>query len=188
LPTKDDLPLCGAHSPTCNRYGTRRTILHYFFCWWAQSEFFQRDNYRTLVATRRSLATLLEEMNEAYRDGHERKTPTMVVPPTLKEKLKQTRRSKAISAAGGGKERTTLSTDIQLEIALSSLGRCCDLVRPAGTFSAQSVSKHEWRAALEHLKSFIWRIEQSCDPDRPLPSKEWVNQLFEDRRARDKLS
>lgn len=147
-----------------------------------QSEFFQRDNYRTLVAKRRSLATLLEEMNEAYRSKQERKTTTMIVPPTLKAQLQKIR-----SKTTGVDKTATMTMDIHLESALLSLGRCCDLVRPAGTFSAQSVSKQEWRAAIQHLQDFMWRIEQTCDPDRPLPAKQWGKELRKDLQEVDIL-
>jgi hypothetical protein len=148
----------------------------------AQSEFFQRDNYRALVSTRRSFASLLEEMNEAYRHKQERKTSIMLVQPTLKAKLQQIRSK----TAPGGK-KSAVSTDIHLESALLSLGRCCDLVRPAGTFSAQSVPKQDWRAAVQHLQDFMWRIEQTCDPDRPLAARQWGKELLEDQRVIDSL-
>lgn len=121
-------------------------------------------------------------MNEAYLHKQERKTSIMVVPPTMKAKLQQIRSK----PAPGGK-RSKLSTDIHLECALLSLGRCRDLVRPAGTFSAQSVSKQEWRAAIQHLQDFMWRIEQTCDPDRPLPAKQWGKELLNDQRVIDIL-
>jgi hypothetical protein len=147
------------------------------------------------VATRRTFATLLEEMNEAYRHKQERRTSIMVVPPTLKSQLQQIRSKTTASSPGGGgsssgggaTKRSILSADIHLESALLSLGRCCDLVRPAGTFSAQSVSKQEWKAAVQHLQDFMWRIEQTCDPDRPLPAKQWGKELLEDQRMMDIL-
>eukprot|EP00531_Pseudo-nitzschia_arenysensis_P017964 CAMPEP_0116138224 /NCGR_PEP_ID=MMETSP0329-20121206/12673_1 /TAXON_ID=697910 /ORGANISM="Pseudo-nitzschia arenysensis, Strain B593" /LENGTH=613 /DNA_ID=CAMNT_0003633203 /DNA_START=285 /DNA_END=2126 /DNA_ORIENTATION=- len=136
------------------------------------SEFFQRDNYRTLVATRRVLATLLEQMNEAYRNNRERQISTMVIPPTLKAQLKK---------QTSGSSTTISSIEIHLECALLSLGRCCDLVRPAGTFSEQSVSRQEWKDALLHLQEFMNRIECSCDPDRPVPADKWDGKLTENR-------
>jgi len=142
------------------------------------SEFFQRDNYRTLVATRRSLATLLEQMNEAYRHNRERQTATMVIPPTLKVQLKK---------QTSGSSTTLSSTEIHLECALLSLGRCCDLVRPAGTFSEQSVSRQEWKDALLHLQEFMNRIECSCDPDRPVSADQWGGELNEDRSVMEFL-
>jgi len=136
------------------------------------SEFFQRDNYRTLVATRRSLATLLEQMNVAYQHNRERQTATMMIPPTLKVQLKK---------QTSGSSTTISSIEIHLESALLSLGRCCDLVRPAGTFSAQSVSRQEWKDALVHLQDFMARIECSCDPDRSISVDQWDIKLIENQ-------
>jgi len=136
------------------------------------SEFFQRDNYRTLVATRRSLATLLEQMNEAYRHNREQQTASMVIPPTLKAQLKK---------QTSGSSTMISSIEIHLECALLSLGRCCDLVRPAGTFSEQSVSRQEWKDALRHLQEFMNRIECSCDPDRPVSANQWDRKLSENQ-------
>eukprot|EP00536_Pseudo-nitzschia_multiseries_P008733 jgi/Psemu1/297026/fgenesh1_pm.228_\ len=143
------------------------------------SEFFQRDNYRALVATRRSLATLLEQMNEAYRDNRERQIATMLIPPTLKAQLKkQTSESST----------TISSIEIHLECALLSLGRCCDLVRPAGTFSEQSVSRQGWKDALLHLQDFMARIECNCDPDRPVSADHWGGKLIENMSVMEFLS
>jgi hypothetical protein len=143
------------------------------------SEFFQRDNYRRLVKTRRSLATLLEQMNEAYRHNREYKSETISIPPTLKSQLKQispnTKSGRFQESLS--KSEPNSSTEIQLESALLSLGRCCDLVRPAGTFSAQSVNRQEWRDALKHLYDFMHRIAVFCDPDEPLPAKLWGVQI-----------
>lgn len=124
------------------------------------------------MATRRTLATLLETMNEAYRHNRERQTATMVIPPTLKAQLKK---------QTSGSSTTFSSIEIHLECALLSLGRCCDLVRPAGTFSEQSVSRQEWKDALNHLQEFMHRIECSCDPDRPVPADKWFGEITENR-------
>lgn len=129
------------------------------------------------MATRRSLATLLEQMNEAYRHNRERQTATMMIPPTLKAELK-----KQIPGSS-----TMSSIEIHLECALLSLGRCCDLVRPAGTFSEQSVSRQEWKDALLHLQEFMNRIECSCDPDRPVSADQWGGRLTENRPVMEYL-
>jgi hypothetical protein len=150
------------------------------------SEFFQRDNYRRLVKTRRLLATLLEQMNEAYRNNREYKSATMTIPPTLKAQLKKVSTSQTNGnitqfSSAVSKMEAMSSTEIQMESALLSLGRCCDLVRPAGTFSAQSVTRKEWRDALDHLNDFMNRIEAYCDPDQPLPAHHWGVQILEDQ-------
>jgi hypothetical protein len=137
----------------------------------AQNEFFQRDNYRSLVAIRQSLVSLLEEMNEAFRHNKYRKAAAVLVPPNLKAQLQKsgvTTKSSSIGRDGG-----FISTDVALESALLSLGRCADLVRPAGTLSPQSVPREDWNDALIHLNHFLDLIERACDPDRPLPASDW---------------
>lgn len=118
-------------------------------------------------------------MNEAYRNNRERQIATMVIPPTLKAQLKkQTSESST----------TISSIEIHLECALLSLGRCCDLVRPAGTFSERSVSRQEWKDALLHLQDFMVRIECSCDPDRPVSKDQWGGALMENQSVLEFLS
>jgi hypothetical protein len=136
-----------------------------------QDEFFQRDNYRSLVATRRSLVVLLEEMNEAFRHNKQRKTATGLVPPNLKAQLQKT----GITTSSRDKKRSNryISTDVALESALLSLGRCLDLVRPAGTLSSNSIPREDWREALKQLENFLDLMQRACDPDRPLPANDW---------------
>jgi len=141
-----------------------------------QDEFFQRDNYRVLVATRRSLVTLLEEMNEAFRHSKQRKTSTGLVGPGLKGKLRTTfaKGYREISSEFG--KRTIsgyVSTDVALESALLALGRCADLVRPPGRLTSRSVSQEEWTDAIQQLEHFLDLMETACDPDRPLPADQW---------------
>jgi len=118
-------------------------------------------------------------MNEAYRHNRERQTATMVISPTLKAQLKK---------QTSGSSTTISSIEIHLECALLSLGRCCDLVRPAGTLSEQSVSRQEWKDALLHLQDFMIRIECSCDPDRPVSADQWGKKLAENRPVMEFLS
>lgn len=68
--------------------------------------------------------------------------------------------------------------DQVLEGALSSLGRCIELVRPAGLF-VSSVSKTDWVKALNALELSMSEIRSVCDPDRPLHPSEW-GKLVED--------
>ena len=117
-------------------------------------------------------------MNEAYRHNRKRQTATMVIPPTLKAQLKK---------QTSGSSTTIISIEIHLECALLSLGRCCDLVRPAGTFSDQSVSRQGWKDALLHLQDFMNRIECSCDPDRPVSPAQWGEKLTENRPVMELL-
>ena len=108
-------------------------------------EFFQRDNYRVLIAARRTLVTLIEGLYE--------KEPS----------LKAVHRNRG----KGGKPM-----DVVLEAALLNLGRCLDLVRPAGQMSG-SVSESEWKMAVQTLESAYKQINQACDPDQPLDPLDW---------------
>lgn len=66
-----------------------------------------------------------------------------------------------------------MSADVALESALLSLGRCVDLVRPAGTLSATSVGHADWTDAVAKLEYFLDVMQRCCDPDRPLPACDW---------------
>lgn len=59
-----------------------------------------------------------------------------------------------------------------LESALLSLGRCSDLVRPAGLLLS-SVSNSDWGKALKALEHGRREIRELCDPDRILEPNEW---------------
>jgi hypothetical protein len=118
------------------------------------------------VATRRSLVNLLEEMNEASQPNKLQKTATTSLPPNLKAKLRKT--IVKASLQGG-----TMSVDVALESALLSLGRCVDLVRPAGTLSSKSVTRADWTNAVTKLEHFLDVVQRCCDPDRPLPACDW---------------
>ena len=128
------------------------------------------------MATRRALVTLLEEMNEAYRHNRQRKTTTGLVSPSLKAKLQKTiikGNADPSTAPSRGRFSGPISIDVALESALLSLGRCADLVRPAGRLTSQSVSKDEWRDAIHQLEHFLDLMQRACDPDRPLPTNQW---------------
>jgi hypothetical protein len=129
-----------------------------------------------LVSTRRTLVTLLEEMNEAFRHNRQRKTRTGLVPPSLKARLQTTLiegYGKSSSISGKRGISGQVSTDVALESALLSLGRCADLVRPAGRMTSQSVSQEEWGDAIRQLEHFLDLMETASDPDRPLPAHQW---------------
>jgi hypothetical protein len=70
--------------------------------------------------------------------------------------------------------------EVVLESALHSLGRCIDLVRPAGLL-VSSVSKKDWVMALNTLEHSISEIHAVCDPDRPLRPSEWGKLVDEDK-------
>lgn len=117
-----------------------------------QKEFFQRDNYLMLSSIRRSLVESIEAL---HKPSHSRKK-------TLNHEL---RRVKDID----GMERDVITI---LEGALLSLGRCVDLVKPAG-MHVGSVSKDDWKKALKALEHSMNEIHSFCDPDRPLLPSEW---------------
>jgi hypothetical protein len=108
-------------------------------------------------------------MNEAFRHNKQRKTSTGLVPPGLKARLQTT----LIEGSGKRGISGQVSTDVALESALLSLGRCADLVRPAGRLTSQSVSASEWGDAMRQLENFLDLMERATDPDRPLPPHQW---------------
>jgi len=124
-----------------------------------QKEFFQRDNYLMLASIRRSL---VEEIEALHKPSHSRKK-------TLNNEL---RRIKDLY----GNERNVISI---LEGALLSLGRCVDLVKPAG-LHVGSVSKEDWKKALKALEHSMSEIRSFCDPDRPLLPSEWGKLVDDD--------
>ena len=86
--------------------------------------------------------------------------------PSLKSRLQNW--DSGSRRVGGG------SLDVVLESALLSLGRCLDLVRPAGLMLAHtSVPKQDWKQALNQLEHFLDLIQSGCDPDHPLDPREW---------------
>lgn len=108
-------------------------------------EFFQRDNYRVLVSARRSLVTDMEKLYHRQ--------------PSLKDVHKL--------CSDDGKPM-----DVILESALLNLGRCLDLVRPAGLLTG-IVSSTDWSLALTFLEQAVQQICKACDPDEPLDYSDW---------------
>jgi hypothetical protein len=196
-------------------------------------EFFQRDNYRALVAARRSLITDMERMyhlQPGLRAVHTVPTASassaaaIGSPGTAQQQLaasssgvtKTTPSSSNPTAAyfanmGGGVvngKSSSLSADaarganinnsndeasgggggavaagqenkpldVVLESALLSIGRCLDLVRPAGLLTG-SVSMDDFKRALSSLQQAYYLLDRACDPDEPLPAAEWSRPL-----------
>ena len=110
------------------------------------TEFFQRDNFRVLVSIRRSL---VNDMERFYQNQ-----------PSLKSTLRQ-----FVS-------RNDYPLDIVLEGALLSLGRCLDLVRPAGLLIGY-VSNSDWKNAEMVLEHAVSQMRDACDPDHPLDPADW---------------
>lgn len=119
-----------------------------------QKEFFQRDNYLMLASIRRSLVETVEEL---HRPSRSRKG-------TLNNELCRMKDS-------NGNDIDVITI---LESALLSLGRCVDVVKPAGMHLG-SVSKDDWKRALKALQDSMNEIVEYCDPDRPLLFQEWVD-------------
>jgi len=114
-----------------------------------QVEFFQRDNYPLLSSIRRSLVTHVESLHSRPHNP-------------LLAKLKSTPHRPA-----------AYSVEQTLESALLSVGRCIDLIRPAG-FVQGTVCRTDWERALSSLQRCVDGIRRDCDPDRPLTLKEWM--------------
>lgn len=105
-----------------------------------------------LASIRRSLVEAIEEL---HRPSRSRKR-------TLNNDLRRIKDS-------NGNEIDVITV---LEGALLSLGRCLDVVKPAGMHLG-SVSKEDWKRALKALQHSMNEILEYCDPDRPLFSQEW---------------
>jgi len=130
-----------------------------------QKEFFQRDNYLMLASIRRSLVHHVEDLHKPRKR-------------ILQEALKAhtiSIQNAAVVGVGGGRGNTSVNQRDMigvLEIALLSLGRCVDLVKPAGLL-VSSVPKTDWVKALGALEQSMSEIRDLCDPDRPLHPSGW---------------
>jgi hypothetical protein len=120
-----------------------------------QTEFFQRDNYLLLTSIRRSLVSLVEAL---YTD-----------------KGQSIRAGVIKYFKSQGRNRFTkedVKIIVLLESALLNLGRCIDLVKPAGLLVG-SVPAPTWARALDALEKSMNNIQIVCDPDQPLDPKDW---------------
>jgi hypothetical protein len=121
----------------------------------ADREFLQRDNYMMAASIRHKLVALMEDL---YKTS-----------PGLRSGLRE------ISSKSNSDvvvDEKAARVDIVLEGATLSLGRCIDLLRPAGLHQS-TVTKAEYTKALRLLDHCRHQIRTYCDPDRPLDSKEW---------------
>jgi len=114
-----------------------------------QKEFFQRDNYLMLASIRRSLVSHVEDLH-ICRQG--------------------LRRDLNLATKKAGVDERPIEE--VLESAILHLGRCIDLVRPAGLL-VSSVTKSDWARAFRALEYSMSEIRLVCDPDRPLLPGEW---------------
>jgi len=142
-----------------------------------KTEFFQRDNYLMLASIRQSLVSYVEELHRENRDLK----PIINQMSQRRERIRRpSSKTKsdfyygdALNKLGlGVKDKDDRPVDIVLDGALLSLGRCVELVRPAGLF-VSSVSKSDWVKALRELEHSMSEIREVCDPDRPLPPSDW---------------
>lgn len=138
-----------------------------------KTEFFQRDNYLMLSSIRRSLVSHVEEL------CHPRKSLKSSINAYVRASVRKT--PKFIDA-GRPIKNDNRPVEVVLESALHSLGRCIDLVRPAGLL-VSSVTKDDWLLALNTLEHSIGEIHAVCDPDRPLRPSEWGKLIDGDGHA-----
>lgn len=126
-----------------------------------RTEFFQRDNYLLLSSIRRSLVILIEEL---YADKGQQIRAGVI---------------RYFEKSRGRNQFTENDVKIivVLESALLNLGRCLDLVKPAGLL-VSSVPAATWSKALFNLEESMSRIKTVCDPDEILNAAEWGN-LFD---------
>jgi hypothetical protein len=117
----------------------------------ADKEFFQRDNYRVLVQARRALVS---DMELLYQQQPSLAAVHRILSPPM------------------GVENTKVPLDVVLEGALLSLGRCLDLVRPAGLLTG-TVPPQDFRLAVNVLEQAVSQISVACDPDQILPPSDW---------------
>eukprot|EP00980_Cylindrotheca_fusiformis_P028153 scaffold22583_cov106-Cylindrotheca_fusiformis.AAC.24 len=115
-------------------------------------------------------------MNQAFQSNTSKATATLSLPPNLKRQLQKT--IVKASSEGG-----TMSVDVALESALLSLGRCADLVRPAGTLSSESVSRRDWKSAVTRMEHFLDVVQRCCDPDHRLPARDWGKMSLENVKS-----
>jgi hypothetical protein len=122
----------------------------------ANTEFFQRDNYRVLVQARRCLVAGMERLYQQQ--------PSL---SAVHKVLSSHNVSKQMRDCDLMNNRRGTPLDVVLEGALLSLGRCLDLVRPAGLLTG-SVPSHDFKLALMILDQAVSLISIACDPDQPL--------------------
>ena len=133
----------------------RCTLPCYFNSYYSQKEFFQRDNYKMLASIRRSLVSHVEDL---YVDRQ-----------VLRRALNISPKSESPFKTPASDARLVEEV---LEGALLHLGRCIDLVRPAG-LHVSSVPRSDWERAFRALERSMSEIRLVCDPDRPLRPSEW---------------
>ena len=132
----------------------------------ANTEFFQRENYRVLVQARRSLVSGMELLYQQQ--------PSLAAIHKVLTPLQSSHNIPTLQQVNGIDENVNMKQkpngkplDLVLEGALLSLGRCLDLVRPAGLLTG-SVPAHDFKLALMVLDQAVTQISIACDPDHPV--------------------
>merc|ERR1712232_770182 len=120
-------------------------------------EFFQKDNFLMLASLRRALVNIIEELHTPQKR-------------TLRSSLERF-----------GTPTGEINMVSVLESALLSLGRCVDLVKPAGMF-VNYVPEEDWSKAAKLLATTVNKIRDFCDPDKPLCPADW-GKLVDDEVA-----
>jgi hypothetical protein len=129
------------------------------------AEFFQRDNYRVLVHARRCLVSGMEQLYQQQ--------PSLSLVHKVQSSLTSSHNVPKLTSCiqpydgHSANSQNGIPLDVVLEGALLSLGRCVDLVRPAGLLTG-SVLAHDFKLALMILDRAVSQISTACDPDQPL--------------------
>ena len=122
-----------------------------------QKEFFQRDNYNMLSDIRRELVVLVDKL---HKPCQEFVTGFNLSRYRTKDNAKD-----------------VVFLDDILDEALVCLGRCVDLVRPAGSLSG-TVSMSDWVTAKSELELGMAAIRTACDADIPVEIDRWGQDLY----------
>lgn len=150
-------------------------------------EFFQQDNYRVLVSVRRTLVNAMEELYSRQPSLHSlqgvfvRQQPIASTSSLLSNNntepvsyQKQSHNNNEANSYNNNDNNNNRkqNLDVVLESALISMGRCLDLVRPAGLLTG-SVPINDFKIALRILEQAVQQITTACDPDHPLHPSDW---------------
>ena len=117
-----------------------------------------------LASIRRSLVSRIEDLHVCRQD--------------LRRDLNMSTKRKVSSETSIDDDR---HIEEVLEGALLHLGRCNDLVRPAGLL-VSSVSNSDCSKAFHDLQHSMSEIRLVYDPDRPLRPSEWGKLMDEERK------
>ena len=147
-----------------------------------KTEFFQRDNFLVLSTIRRLLVKHIEEIYNIQQQ--QRTLPNYNNNYGFLDSL-NTYASETLTLKHNNKNDIIIVDVMEcLESALLLLGRCTDIVRPAGLLVTYT-DNNSWIKALKDLEQCMNLIYSICDPDRPLVRKDWINLLLLDDSTYD---